>query len=343
MLRKLTIGTIKLPRIYVASTRGDAIKAREGHLPYIYWSGSDEDLAKLVLLPALRKMFPHIDWCKALGVKSYRNQRIKVKCDHEITGKADSGLGDVQVSDYTDDYRVFDNEGTEDQVEVPISEFAGDIASHVNIDQLMALGYMPTFMADIRTAISKNMELVRWEPGWNKKRGMMLGNMLPTPTADNLLIVDISASIPTGISSTMIALLKTLVATTRADLIVTGATTMYWPYGEVIPDPEWIRGHIGRSNESRVFKNLFNKHIAGREFSNVISFGDNDTPMNDWMDKGTAYDDKFRDKIRTVRVHHVWHYHTWIPNRETGYARWCDASPIKPVKHFDTSWCEVME
>lgn len=343
MLRKLTIGTIKLPRIYVASTRSDAMKAREGHLPYIYWSGSDETLAKLVLLPALRKMFPHIDWVMALDLQTFRNRRIKVKCDHDITGRACSALGDVAVSDYTEDYRVFDNEGTEGVYEVPINRFAGDIASHVNIDQLMALGYMPTFMADIRTAISKNIELVRWEPGWNKKRGMMLGNMVSAPTADNLLIVDISASIPTGISSTMIGLLKTLVATTRADLIVTGATTMYWAYGEEIPDPQWIRGHIGRCNESRVFKKLFNKYIAGREFSNVISFGDNDTPMNAWMDNGTEYEDEFMDKIRTVRVHEVWHYHTWLRNRETGYARWCDASAIKPVKHYDTTWCEVMD
>ena len=361
-MHRLQVGGLPLPEIYICNTRSEAMTLADAGIPYIKTRIPDIDIVKVVLYRILKKKFPHIEWRKILGGNCTRRLNVIVpgrKIQEDEDGDKDpidinqnapaQSIGSEEEEDIykgheestiAEDYREFDNNGIEDVKDrvVSIDEFCFDEASHVNIETLQALGFLPKFMDDAANAIRINLEnRMMWRECWNKRLGAAVGDVDYSVDAANLIILDISGSIPEGISATMLQLIDSLRMQTNAEVIITGSTSMYWGDGEDLPDPEWIRNHIGYGNEAHQFFAILKKHIQGRHFGNVISFGDNDCPYY----RFSHVDTPERNPLVGTRVDRVMHYHTTYP-QETGYAKWVKIFCPDAEQVIDTSWCEVM-
>lgn len=370
-MHRLQAKGLPLPEIYVCRTKADAMMLADSGIPYIKTNMSDIDIVKVVLYRILKDRFPQIKWRKILGVTCMRRLNVIVpgrkiqekehddridepsakaidlhgdrdgdkakKDEAEIPEASDKGHAESHIAE---NYREFDNEGVE-HVEnrvIPVNEFCFDEASHVNIETLQALGFLPKFMDDAANAIRINLEnRMMWRECWNKRLGTAIGDVDYSTEAANLIILDISGSIPRGISATMLQLIDSLRTQTNAEVIITGSTSMYWGDGEELPDPAWIRNHIGYGNEAEVFFKILREHVSGRHFGNVISFGDNDSPYYRFSHQDTPEN----NPLVGTKVDRVMHYHTTY-NRETGYARWVRIFCPDAEQVIDTSWCQVM-
>ena len=360
-MHRLHVAGLPLPEIYICRNNVDAAIAMDASLPYIKTKMSDIDIVKVILYRILKDKFPGIKWTKFLGHQACTRLNVivpdrKIKetsgqedpadrktrdaeSTEEKTEEAEPIEDKHEVSTIASNYREFDSKGVEGEGRIMrVDDYCFDEASHVNIETLQSLGMLPKFMDDAADAIRINLEnRMRWRECWNKRLEAAIGNVDYATSASNLIILDISGSIPEGISATMLQLIDTLRNQAEAELIVTGSTSMYWGKDDDLPDPEWLRSHIGYANECCEFLDILEKHIAGRHFGNVISFGDNDCPYYRF---GSQYNPQTYALPGTV-VDRVLHYHTTYM-QETGYAKWVGFFCPDAEQVFDTSWCEVM-
>lgn len=338
----LDVGISKIPKIYVCEDIHEAEDAKHYGLPYVVRpiGYDDKKLVGYLMFPTLRKLFPHIKWDKVLGIDEfYDTVIIHVPGDPEAQAHTEN-TGDSCVADIAEDDRVFHGGfdiGEYDYYERKLDEYIGDMSSEVNIEELQALNLLPTFLSDIADSIKRNLYGYDWTEGYNKKRGIPLGNFNAERVRKNLVILDISGSIPRGISATMLTLIDTLRTQANADLIITGSTSLYYEAGQELPSPKWIRDHCGYGNEAKQFYDILNKHVIGNEYGNVICFGDDDCPecWANWQDAELS-------DMSSTKVGKLWSYHTH--NLKTpGYARWIKDAGITCDEEQSTKWCRIME
>lgn len=377
MLQRVAIEGIQFPRLYIAENMQDVETARANGIPYVRWKYGQEELVKQLLRPALEKMFPGIAWNKVLGRKKPVRSEVIICHGNIHEGDIDVAEYDADdmldhqqfmdefVDDLDHDWADEINEDGEYVREVPVAEsrrdciadrssegyadafyedklaikdYVGDLSSCVNIDVLQKLGLLPAFVGDIVDCIKRNIgNSMRWTEGYTKKLGYPLGKFGCKPELPNLVIIDVSASIPDGIAATMLTLADTLRSQLNAELIITSRRSGYYPVGAELPKPQTLRDYYGRSNESAEFWRIIDKHIRGREFGYVISFGDYDCPGD--------VDRTGLDMSNTI-VHEVHHYHTgaylWRDDNWTGYALWVNQCCPNAKQVFSTDWCSVM-
>lgn len=382
MLQRIAVDGIEFPRLYIAENQSDVAIARENGIPYVRWKWGQEELVKQLLRPVIEKMFPGINWNRVLGKKKPIRSQVMIvsgsraeepaevadidseamlEAQHEYDKVVDDYDHETQEPDENGEYtRLVDiaedrrdctggtlepdyNEFHIDRMS--IQQYVGDLSSSVDIDALQKLGLLPKFVGDVTDCIKHNVsQSMRWTEGYTKKLGYPLGKFRSKAELPNLIIIDVSHSIPDGIAATMLTLADTLRSQCNAELIITSRRSGYYPVGAELPKPQTLRDYYGRSNEATEFWGIIKKHIAGREFGHVISFGDNDNPgMSpfDWLyeERRNAGD----VMLAGTKVHAVHHYHTYQANTETGYARWVKECCPNVEMHFDTDWCYVMK
>jgi len=363
MLQRVMIDGINLPRLYIASNWQDAVYAKENGIPFIRWSRSQEELISMLLRPTLERMFPHIKWSEVLGKRrSFRTKVNIVKpvddIDYDVTETSvddwtpaesdeeyehdlpvdDDGIL-FEEADIAESPRYFQNQQNKmTKVHtIDISEYIGDMSSYVNIEILQRLRLMPAFIGNILDCVKLNVgNGFYWQEGYNKKRGLPVGRYDASRQLPNLVILDVSGSIPRGISATMISLIDTLRTQLTADLIITASISRFYKMGEELPEPQLIRSLFGLNNESYDFLRIMHKYICGKHYGHVFSFGDNDTPR--YYGEGSF--------LAGTKVEYVHHYHTgagasWS-DEVTGYGKWCNMLADKPKTEFNTEWCKVI-
>lgn len=384
MLQRVMLDGIELPRLYIAENKSDAELAKSKGIPFIRWTRGQDELIKILLRPALEKMFPHIKWSRILGpkrrfrtkVEVYETNQDELATPSEEVGRIDettptedtSEMSTDEPSEYDDSF-AYEEDGmlTEDSISttgervfnckgeafsgqvLDIEEYVGDVSSCVNLEVLQRLRLMPAFIGDILDCIKINVGSgMYWREGYNKRLGIPVGRFNASGQLPNLIILDVSGSIPRGISATMISLIDTLRTQLSADLIVTSTISRFYPMGSELPDPNTMRRMFTYENESSDFFDILTNQIRGRHYGHVFSFGDNDTPDYSWFkDSPGTY------SLAGTKVEHVHHYHTgsWImyntryndhPDAKTGYAKWCHMLATQPTVDFDTSWCSVI-
>lgn len=373
MLQRVSIEGINFPRLYIAENRQDVELARSNGIPYVRWKYGQEQLIRQLLRPALEKMFPGIDWNKVLGRKKPVRSNVmivsgrKANVDDESVASYDKNKMleaqhnyDEYVDSLAHDWHEPNDDGefvrnvdvAEDRRDcigdnsylgydgftidkMRIEDYVGDLSSCVDIDALQKLGLLPAFVGDVTDCIKRNLsQSMHWTEGYTKKLGYPLGKFNCKQELPNLIIIDVSWSIPDGIAATMLTLADTLRSQCNAELIITSRRSGYYPVGAELPKPQTLRDYYGRSNERAEFMAILVKYIAGREFGHVISFGDNDNPGEL---TGTL-----RTNMIGTRVHAVHHYHTWSNTTTTGYAKWIDECCPDAKHYYDASWCKVM-
>lgn len=379
MLQRVTMLGIELPRLYIAENSTDVAIAMEKGIPFVRWKQGNDALIRMLLRPTLEKMFPDIKWGKVLGPKRKFKTVVEVyehdegdwtgrlderdaECSEEIPDEVSDELIEAipyetmeedgvleEVSGISTGTRLFADDGGHPMTveeKLPIEDYIGDMSSYVNLDVLQKLQLMPKFIGDILECVKVNVTSpVRWSEGWNKKRGAAIGNFDRSGQLPNLIILDVSGSIPRGISATMISLIDTLRTQVSADLIITSSSSRFYPMGSELPDPQTIRNQFGYGNESHDFFTILTKHVKGRHYGHVFSFGDDDTPVYE------HFSDPYYDySLIGAKVEHVHHYHTgcrWYRLSEsdelrTGYAKWCHMLANEPEVEYDTSWCKII-
>ena len=281
-------------------------------VPYIVWGGSNDKLLHILMYRLLQKRFPAIDWMKRWHLE--RNNERPV-CEN-------GGLMENDGANTPDE--------NADLIDFISSEY------EVDIDKLMALNMLPKFIGDIANCIRETIVgHHQWENGYNKKLNCCVGNYDQGYAVRNLIIIDVSWSIPDSISSIMLSLADTLRTQCNADLIITGGRSKFYSMERELPDPETLRQIIPHGNESVMFEKIIKDKIAGKHWGHVISFGDYDHPR---------VSDKESYLANTV-VDHVIHYHTGkyrasritdYPQFITGYALWTNS--IAKTIDYDQSW-----
>ena len=347
MLQRVTISGINLPRLYIAENAEDIRIAQMNGIPYVKWTQGQDALIKQLLRPTLERMFPHIRWNDVLGYRKpfttevivYDNDETDVtdvsgRSNHDVSHLDDDGTL-LETADIASNPRYFDGGISDDTpaMKLNIEDYVGDMSSYINLDVLQRLQLMPAFIGDILDCIKLNLgNGLRWREGYNKRLGIPIGNFNTSGQLPNLVILDVSGSIPRGISATMISLIDTLRTQLSADLIITALSSGFYPNGSALPSPQDIRDSFGYGNETCQFLNILAKHISGKRYGHVFSFGDNDAPMYEWLDA---------DEFKGTSVEYVHHYHTTRPTK-TGYAMWCHKLAKEPKVEYNTDWCKVI-
>lgn len=382
---QLKIGTIPLPKLYVCSKAEARECRKLGIPYIIKpddWS--DEKLVKAVLLRTLMKKFPSIKWLQVLNLSrtslaDYNKFKVcvpvevidPVEDDEPVVGTfqyiepetrinpgCDRGSSSIEM-EYTDEGEYRETGGGLDAGDTvdfspqshiewdkeSIDSYIGDLGHYVNVEELQSLGLLPTFLDDIANAIKLNLMNAAWCDGYNKKLGCNVGSWQGTDQAPNLIILDVSGSIPRGVAGTMISLIETLRHQANADLIITSTRSEYWPANTELPTPDQLSYLIGGCNECVQFYSILRKHVLGKHWGNVIVFGDQDSPLR--HDIQVAVERGHTENIdpkelQSTRIDRIMAFHTrWqsIP----GYGLWAiDACPKAEVV-FNNSWVDSME
>lgn len=377
MLQRVMIDGIELPRLYIAENKADAELAKTKGIPYIRWTKGQDELIRILLRPALERIFPHIMWDKVLGRKRRFKTLVTIdewhqgeetdqvkkigRLDYSKSRKSDWKPEDAEgyygetsvdvdedgtlceISDSTSNERLFGMHGTSEMHSVrklDLADYVGDMSSYVNLEMLQRLRLMPAFIGDILECVKLNIGSgIHWAEGYNKRLGLPVGRYNASGQLPNLIILDVSGSIPRGISATMISLVDTLRTQLSADLIITGTNSRFYPMGCELPTPQEVRDSFGYGNESDDFFGILSTSIRGRHYGHVFSFGDNDTPCYSEFKESTTY------SLEGTTVEHVHHYHTGMWSQSsyrTGYAKWCHMLSKPPIEEQNTSWCKVI-
>lgn len=228
---------------------------------------------------------------------------------------------------------------------VAIDDYIGDLGFYVNIEQLQQLRILPTFLDDIANAVKMNMMNSMFMDGYNKKLECNIGSWRGSDQAPNLIILDVSGSIPSGVAGTMISLIETLRNQANADLIITSGRSEFWPAQSELPDPDKLSYMIGGCNECTQFYAILRKHVFGKHWGNVIVFGDQDSPMrNDiQVEVRSGLTTNIEDnELQSTKIDRIMAFHTY-KKKVPGYGLWAVNACPKAEVVYNTDWVESME
>lgn len=314
-------GFIGWPEVYRV---GENEKPPPVGISYLIAEKVDFPLVFRIMVPLLMKQHPYLDWrtiYRELTGEPYLPPRIFTRIINEDNigyGYEDSSFGVIETS---------------------IEQLAGEDITYVDIDLLAELSMLPQFMTDIRDAITVNVtNNFMWNDGYDKKRGTCSGFLTETPRARQLVILDISGSIPDGVSTGMLTLIKTITDITHADLIITAGISEFYYNREVMElDIRDIRRRFDYSNESVMFRRILKTHDM--DYDVVITFGDSDNPDQFGGDDEPIILDQ---KINTKKwysffcMKHDTYGNSW--RHGCGYGRWVrDNNPHVDIVHY-TDW-----
>lgn len=321
-------------------------------VPYVICpDGVDIDIMKMVLImPYARKLLPELEWNNIIEHKSggvFRSVGDKDVEDMIMvcqSGPADSGTEERGAADggnaieVTGDYRTFDGAGGRMR-QTPMLDYFDVDGFTVNIDELQAIGMLPEFVDEVLVSSVKDIDgCTSWQDGYTRKLGVCLGETKTSPMKRNLIILDVSCSIPDGISFTMCRLLETLKEKAGADVILTSGTSHYYPYEDPLPSMERMRRIISTGNESRDFERILKTNVAGNHYGNVIVFGDNDSPFR-------MSHNEVREELNKAgtSIDNVLLYHTYSKSKCPGYGLWMyEAGLVQGPLSVNTDWCQFI-
>ncbi len=316
---------VNLPIIYLVENESELISLPLG-IPFIRGASSDyNEYVRLLewevlLRSALATGLP-FRWEQLLREAGYDNLYTTVAYSEQCV--------------YINDESVITVDGTIDPV-VPsstISDFIADISYQVDSEVLKNLKVIPTWFSEkIEDAIKSNiMNSITWNPGlYNKKLDNVTGDISISTQDRNLIIIDISGSIPKSIAKATLLLSKTMSTQFFADLLITGARSGLFDYSEVGDlDVNQVYTDYGQNNECKDFRKIVSE---ARNYDNVIVFGDNHTPLDKW--NAPAISQKQAYEICKFNVNKIFSFHTTNFNKLAGYAEMFNCSNVEHVQDW---------
>ena len=259
MIQKIESKRVELPPIWLCENEQDDNELPKG-LPRIIAPAKELAFIKIflefqVLMRSCQRTKLSINWLACLQRLGYKN-----------------------IKNYTlSSGGTFEGGNPEDNSPIALDSFIED-QYLVNFDKLTELKILPSWLEDLRTSIETNIiDEVTFNPSsFNKQLGMNIGGADLKHNKKNLLILDVSGSIPDGIVKTITNLAKLMSKRFFADVIVTGGQSYIVDYEDVQnSDFVALAAKAGRNNEGMMFRKILNEV---RDYNSVICFGDNDHP-----------------------------------------------------------------
>lgn len=330
---KLEIPFKNVDKLWVAENEDEANQCIENDDTFILWTKGQKTLEAIILKPLLEKHMPGINWSMFFKWSSIEDRpyimKNKKKDINKVEGRCSRTKHDTSA-DVAKKRRKFSGQQDDWYEKINVEDYVGN-NSTVDVDMLLHMKLLPSSLFKvIEGMIGKGTE-VTFNENYDKKRDIIGGFSYDDEGNNNLIIIDISHSIPLGISSTLLVIAESLKNNLDADMIITGSKSYFYPKGTPLPTPNEIRRKISRSNESTMFCNILKEHIVGTHWSNVFSFGDFDSPL---------YEADFQYDQYDLKVDNLYHFHTTRENKATGYAKW--ANPVAKHIEYNTSWCSFM-
>jgi len=316
---------LNLPQVFFITEKSEVKDVPIG-VPFIFGDKSSEKYLIRVLeyeilyQEAIKTGFP-FDFKKILKDNGYE----------DLT---DFGYSHPLYMDFVTEKMIEDYE-TEDETEFKtlrencgtLKKYIKDSAVYVDIKKLKELNVFPLWLDKIEDAINTNIHnfAVFNNNMYNKKLEGMYGGLELTSPNRNLIIIDISGSIPKGVSSTCLALAKNLSESFYADILITGSKSTLYLYEEVHTlDIDTIYEENGMDNDQAWFKKLVTQEE--KNYKTVIAFGDNHSPCMAWDNKfnirtrGISREDG--QKMCKWKIEKLISFHTSSTSHIAGYADW---------------------
>lgn len=330
-MQQLKSKKFRLPVIYFVSSRDEIDKLPVG-IPFIYGDEKDKDyfvrlLEYEVLYTAAKATGYPFNFEKILKDNGYDLIRFDFCSDFFFDPSVDSHtLAEILAKEDLSDLK--------ENSRLKLLEFVKDSSVYVDIEKLKELKIIPTWLDNIEDAVKTNIvNFITVNPNmFNKKLGGMYGGIEMTPPSRNLIIIDISGSIPRGVSSTCLTLAKHLVTSLYADLMITGTKTTLYPYEEIHSlDIEKLYDENGMNNDQKYYKALVTREV--KRYKTVVVFGDDHSPCDKW-NSGKAITEKTGKEINKWEVEKVISFHTRNHSKIAGYARWFTPKEIEHIENW---------
>lgn len=326
---------MKLPTIYFISDR-EEIKDIPIGVPYMYGDASIESYLVKILEyeclyeEAMKSGYP-FDFKKILEEAGYK-------------GLESFSYGSPIFMDYKTDGEI---DATSKSLTVPIQkdstmfkDFIRDTSAYVDISKLKSLNVFPVWLNVIEEAVATNIHnfAVFNDNMYNKKLEGMYGGIDLVSPNKNLIIIDISGSIPRAVSTTCLSLAKNLSESFYADILITGGKSTLYTYEEIHTlNIESLYKTNGMSNDQFYFKNLLTE--TERSYKTAIVFGDNDHPGHSWDsidgDGKVVYCSKISDKdgkkLCKWKVDKLISLHKDNSYDLAGYSRWFEPKEVEKI------------
>tara|TARA_R110000851_G_scaffold305835_1_gene463986 strand:- start:3150 stop:4214 length:1065 start_codon:yes stop_codon:yes gene_type:complete len=316
---------IPIPKLYFVSNKSEIAGIPKG-VPYIFGSeGTEEYIVRImeyevIYQKAVASGYPFnyrrlleengfIDMERYSFGKSCLELRLSIK-----TG----GKGKPQK--VLDNELLFENTGL-------FKKYIKDSSVYVDISVIKALNIFPTWLHSIEEAVSTNIQnFATYDTNmYNKKlEGMYGGIKLKAPNK-NLLVIDISGSIPKAVSTVVLTLAKNLSENFYADILITGSKSTLYDYSEISKlNIETIYDENEMDNDQVYFKELLTS--KERHYDTAIVFGDNDVPGYDWSNNHNRNTNKISSedgkKLCKWKIGKLVSFHTHSKLHVAGYADW---------------------
>ena len=321
----------RLPKVFFITNR-EEIKDLPIGVPFIYGDAKRE--------PYLIRMLEYEVLFQEAIRSGYPFNFKKILQDNGFLDLYDFGYGDSMYMEFTTEGLIEEHgeilpfTKLNDSVE-QFKQFVKDSSVYVDVQKLKDLHVFPVWLDTIEKAIETNIHnfAVFNNNMYNKKLEGMYGGLDLVSPSKNLIIIDISSSIPRGVSSTCLNLAKSLSESFYADLIITGTISTLYPYEEIYKLDVEKAYENGMNNDQAYFKKIVSSDE--RHYKTAIIFGDNDSPCHSWNfnDKKISIEDgkklcKWKiDKLisfHTSGTAHLAAYGTWFsPLEEERIADWC--------------------
>lgn len=313
---------IKLPKVFFVTER-EEIKDIPIGIPFIFGEPKDEKYLVRILeyevlyIQAMKTGFP-FNFKKILEENGYVDL-MRFGYDHPIYMEFTSeGLPeDVELTDL----KSFDRGAKS------LQQYIRDSSAYVDVQKLKELNVFPVWLSKVEDAIHTNIHNFATFNNnmYNKKLEGVYGGIELTAPNRNLIIIDISGSIPKGVSATCLTLAKNLSETFYADLLITGSKSTLYEYERLHElNIETIYEENGMDNDQVWFKKLVTSQK--RVYKTAIVFGDNHSPCAAWSNeynKGakriSREDGK---KLCLWEIDKLISFHTQGTHYTAGYADW---------------------
>jgi len=330
------------------------IQSKKIHLPTIYLLETDEDLLKIPLgVPFIRgNIYEYDDIVMLLEfeilLKSVKKTELPFKWEKilEENGydfpffKAKAESTKILIGQELYDDRRDDSELGIPSKEKSIEKYIRDISYQVDIEYLKELRMIPSWFGSIEENIKENiLNTISYNPFlYNKKTELITGGVALSSPIKNLIIIDISGSIPKSISSAILLLAKTMAINFYADLLITGSKSTIYDYNYVSGlDIDLIYSENGTDNDQVYFKTPVSEY---RKYNTVIVFGDNHSPSMKW-------DNLYNRRTKTIPIEKgkeickwdiekIISFHTTSKDILAGYADWFNTDNVEYIENWVT-------
>lgn len=316
---------VQIPEIYLITDKSEISLLPLG-VPFFYGDEEvEEHLVRLleyeVLWKSAEKTGLPFNWELLLKENGYDCENF--------------GWEDTVKLNYTTEGVDIDIEETFEEFDRPkLSQYIKDSSCVVNVEKLKELNVMPTFGMNIEAAIRTNIQnYTLYNPYmYNKKYGGMYGGTQLVSPPRNLIIIDISMSIPTACSSAILVYAKNLSEAFFADILITSEKSTLYPYEQIHNlDVDNIYRENGRGQESVMFRKLLSQER--RVYKTCICFGDNHSPLDNWG-SGKTLSKTDGQNLCLWEVENAISFHTTSNTDTAGYLDMFSPKHIQIIKDW---------